>query len=478
MKRKHSAIILLCLLVIGSGCATYYQKTQRFQSYLTEGRLDDALKWLNKNDKESTGKNELLYYMYRGWVNWMLGDAGASNADLQKADLLIEDHRKKWGAEAISLISNPSVRPYQAEDHEKVMVNYFKALNYMQLGDHEAAIVEARRITIKLQQLNDKYKERKNRYSDDAFAHTVIGMLYEANRDYNNAFIAYRNALETYEDVYAVNFGISAPIQLKKDLLRAAYLTGFYDEVTHYEEKFGFEHQPEQTEGGEMVFIWHNGLGPVKSEWSINFMTVPGGNGFVNYTNEEYGLTFPFFIGNRPAEEQSRIRDLSMLRVAFPKYLERRPAFSHAAVKAGGRSYSLELAENLNDIAYKTLHDRMLREMGNALLRVAAKKSLEMAVGAITKPRSPEEGLDIGGLAQASVSIVNALTEKADTRNWQTLPYAIYYTRIKLPAGQHTIELNTSGKGHSDRHTITVDIRKDNTTFYVFQSLESSPPGQ
>ncbi len=73
---------------------------------------------------------------------------------------------------------------------------------------------------------------------------------------------------------------------------------------------------------------------------------------------------------------------------------------------------------------------------------------------------------------------MNAITEKADTRNWQTLPHSIYYTRVKLPEGDHDIRLNTSNGQQTQAHAITLNIRKRKTTFFVFQSLESHLPEQ
>lgn len=475
-KSISSVLLIVFAMLIIAGCATYYQKTQRFQEYIISGNMDKASQWLEKNDKDKKGKNALLYHMYSGWVSWMLGDVEKSNQDLEAADLMIEDYHKKAGYEALALISNPGVRPYQAEDFEKVMVNYFKALNYIQVGNYEDAIVEARRISIQLQKLNSKYKDRKNRYSDDAFAHVIIGMLYEANADYNNAFIAYRNALEAYNNIYKDNFGVEAPIQLKRDILRSAYLTGFHDEVEHYEKEFDMKYDHDEREGGDLVFIWQNGFGPVKSEWSINFTVVDGDAGFVTFVNDEYGLSFPFYIGDRSPGEQAQLRDLSIIRVAFPKYLERVPMNNQAYVSINGEKYGLEICENLNNIAFKTLEDRMLREMGNALLRLAVKRGMEIAAREATKSESKEGKLDLGDIAPAAITIMNAVTEKADTRNWQTLPHSIYYTRIRLPEGQHNISLKTMGKQNSDTHDLNCDIRKNRSTFIVFQSLETYLP--
>ena len=41
-----------------------------------------------------------------------------------------------------------------------------------------------------------------------------------------------------FKDHLKENFNVNAPLQLKKDLIRTAYLTGFKDDVRRYVEKF------------------------------------------------------------------------------------------------------------------------------------------------------------------------------------------------------------------------------------------------
>ncbi len=53
------------------------------------------------------------------------------------------------------------------------------------------------------------------------------------------------------------------------------------------------------------------------------------------------------------------------------------------------------------------------------------------------------------------VGIFNASTEKADTRNWQTIPHDIYYSRVPLNTGENTVTLKTIS---SSRATSTQDF--------------------
>ena len=459
MKYRLQLIVSALFILTISGCATYYSRNIKFQDAVSDGRFEDAQKLLEKNKKEAEGRNKFLWQVNSGYVASMQANYEQSNTAFNQADFIAEDYRRNLGAEALALVSNPMMKPYKPEDFEAVMVNCFKAFNYLQLNDLENAMVEAKRINIRLNALNDKYPNNKNRYRNDAFAHVLMGLIYDANGDYNNAFIAYRNALETYETDYISQFNVAVPEQLKRDLLRTAYKTGFNKELREYEKKFSMKYEPTKDQAN-LVFFWLNGFGPVKAEWSINFTLVPGQGGMVTFANEEMGLNFPFYVGNNP--ENSSLSNLRFLRVAFPKYIERQAVFNLASIVSNGNNYPLCKAEDINQIAFKTLHDRMLREMANSLLRLAMKKSIEMVAS--------NENKGLG----AVVSIANALTEKADTRNWQTLPYSISYTRVPLNEGENKIKLNVSGNAIAS-HDFTFTGSGNRTIFKAFHNLESYP---
>jgi hypothetical protein len=458
MLRSRPFHILLITVILCGGCATYYQKNHKFQNSIERGQFEAASKLLDKDKKSPKNKNKILYYLDRGYVAWMLNDQRSSVNYFNTAENTIDDNVRKLGAEALALVTNPMMKPYRAEDFEVVMVNCFKAINYMQMNDREAAMVECRRINLKLNQLNDKYGDHKNKYQNDAFAQTMMGLLYDADGDYNNAFIAYRNALDIYEKDYATNFGVQAPQQLKMDILRTAYATGFGEELAFYERKFGMKYKAAAKPEAEMIFFWMNGFGPVKGEWSVNFTIVRGQSGMVTFANESLGISFPFPAGNSSGGDA--FSDLKLIRVAFPKYVERRPTSESAVIKSGSASYTLETAEDINAIAFKTLNDRFMREMATSLLRVAAKQALEEA--------ARKENKNAG----AALSILNAVTEKADTRNWQCLPHNISYARVPLSSGNNKLTLNVKMTGGRNvQSDVSVDAKKGQTYFHAFHTL-------
>ncbi|WP_282038249.1 COG3014 family protein [Saccharicrinis aurantiacus] len=455
-------IVGILLSITLWGCASYYQQNLVLQQNITSGNFEKADKILSADKKGEEGKNRVLYFMNKGTVNFMMNNHEVSNAYFEKADLYIEDFKRSAANEALALISNSMVRPYKPEDFEAVMIHYYKSLNYLFLNQYDEAIVEAKRVNILLHQINDKYSKSKNKYSDDAFAHNLMGIIYDASGDKNNAFIAYRNALELYESKYTELFKLAAPQQLKKDILRTSYELGFGEEHRSYKEKFNMSYEPDSTETGDLVFLWMNGFGPVKDEWSINFTNTGYNNGWITLVNEQEGFSFPIYIGNKSKDQQNAYKNLSFLRVAFPKYKERKPLLFQATLTVDNSVHKLELAENINAIAFRSLKDRMAREMAYGIARLATKKAMESIAN--------NQDQNIGTI----VSIVNAMTEKADTRNWQSLPYAIHYSRVKLPEGNHQVTLNAKGKTNTQEQ-FNFEIKNNKTTFFCYHELNSQP---
>jgi len=451
------------MVVSLTSCATYYQANQTFNQEFESGNLKSALATLQANTKEANSKREFLYYVNNGLVLSMMSRYEESNAYLEKAFLFGEDYRKNYLNEVASYLTNPNVTTYRGEDHEHLMLLYYKAINYLKLGDTESALIECRRVNIRLQQLSDRY-QNENKFQRDAFIHTLMGLIYEADKDYNNAFIAYRNAVAIYEEDYARLFSIAIPDQLKADLLRTAWLSGFTSEFEFFKEKWAmpdFEVKP--ATGAEVIFFWHNGLAPVKAEWGINFLINRRDN-WVYFYNQELGINFPFSLEGYDKNERDGLASLEVFRVVFPRYLERPQYYQQASISANGREQPLQLLEDVNKIAFKSLQQRMHLEFSNALIRVALKK--------VTEHQVKKEDKTLGSV----LGVLNAITEKADTRNWQTLPHSIYYTRVSLPEGQSNLTLKLKDQNRETTHDFTYTLTKGQILFHTFTSLESRYP--
>lgn len=463
IRLRTNILILLPVFLLGA-CVTYYQRNLDFNRAFEAGRLDQARKELESDKKAEKRKARFLHYTNLGAVNSMLGNYEQSNNWFEKAYIFGEDHRKNALNYAASFLTNPKITTYPGEDHEHLYVNYYKALNYLKLGNLEAALVEARRMNIRLNQLSDKYKS-DNKFQKDAFIYLLTGLIYDASGETNNAFISYRNAYNTYKDEYAQRFGIAPPAQLKKDLLRTAKALGFQTELEQYEKEFGFK-APEidPKKNARALFLWHNGLGPVKDEWAINFVIVKGAGGAFVFQNEELGLAFDFPVGN--GDDRASLSGLRTLRIVFPKYVSRETVFNNAVLQWNGGYQKMEIVEDVDQVARQFLKQRMLKELGESLLRVALKKAAEAAI------REQNEGLAV------AASIVNMATEQADTRNWQTLPHEIYYSWVEAAPGDANLKLKLNSSQFSNYNTvkdIDVKLEKGRTKVITYHSLEVSP---
>src|SRR5690349_7774966 len=318
------SILVRCLLIIllylgTTSCANYYQKHWDFNKEFEKGDLTQALETLEKNDKEGQGKTRFIYDVNNGLLLSIVGKYEESNAYFEKAFLFGEDYRINYFDEAASYLTNPTFTMYRGEDHEHLMLLYFKAINYLKLNQPDNALVECRRLNIRLNQLSDKYSSDE-KFQRDAFIHTLMGIIYQSTKDYNNAFIAYRNAVEVYESDYAKMFGIQVPEQLKIDLLNTAAWTGLTEELAQFKEKFSMQDYAPVKPTAELIFFWHNGLAPVKDEWGINFVINRQADNQVVFVNNELGVSFPFQVDDK---DKNNLSNLEFFRVAFPKYVER-----------------------------------------------------------------------------------------------------------------------------------------------------------
>lgn len=464
-KRRSSClkiITIIALLTIQS-CATYYQANFTFNQEFENGNLPKALNSLQSQFSEASGKRQFLYFVNNGLVLSMLGKYEESNDYFEKAYLFGEDYRINYLNEAASYLTNPTVTSYKGEDHEHLLLLYYKALNYLKLDKTDEALVECRRLDIRLQQLSDRY-ESNNKYKRDAFVNLLMGIIYEKNKEYNDAFIAYKNAYEIYRGDYNNLFQLQTPNQLKEDILRTAYLSGLKDELSHFKTVFNREDYHYEPDEATLIFFWHNGLSPVKAEWGITFEIAGQGN-TLQFTNNELGFSFPFSLEGYEEKDKNALVNLRIFRVVFPKYVERPSYYSSASLEMSTQTTNLEIIEDVNKIAFKVLEERMLLEFSKALIRLAVKKTSEFQVRKEDK------------LLGSVLGIINAVTEKADTRNWQTLPHSIYYSRVPLREGQNSVKLKLIDReGKVSEHSFNYQAQKRQILFHTFSSLESEIP--
>jgi len=403
-------------------CATYYDKSKKTEVALLAADYDKAKQTIEHNKFLKKKRNTLLYHLEMGKITHLSGDFDTSNYHLNLADHLMEESNP-IGDFAISTLANPALQKYRASPYEKIIIHYYKALNYLQLGDIENAVVEARQLNLKEQELFISVKGKDKKYAQDPFGLILMGMIYEADNDFNNAFIAYRNAYEVY--LSSPLYKDKMPHTLMADVARSSKLAGIY-----YKHDSKVKYANSKGDGGELILFWENGLAPIKKEKNIIF-TMNKGNkkGLYIFSDASNSIVIPINYDFESSDENFDPSDIGILRLAYSYYESRSQYNHHAQLSVNGENYGFSLGEDIEKISFQIEKERYLKELGKRLIRMVVKKIAEIKIA---------EQNEYVGLA---LGITNLAMEKSDTRNWQSLPNQIHYARIPLKKGDNTIEI-------------------------------------
>lgn len=201
---------------------------------------------------EKEGDDQVVYLFEYATALQMAGQFKDSNAAFMKVNDLteIKDYHS-LSRLAGSLILNEGMVQYKGEDYEKVMISAMAAINFLMLQDSENAMVMARQLNDKLY----KYKfEAKRNYEQNPFAYYLTALLFENDRDWDNAYVQYK---KTYD--LEPNFPY-----LKEDLIRAARYAHRDEDLDKWKAKFKGVAIPDVKSTGEVVLIYQQGWGPQK----------------------------------------------------------------------------------------------------------------------------------------------------------------------------------------------------------------------
>ena len=391
------------------------------RSDLMRGDAASALSEYVEASPDSTGRDMLLHLMEKGNLLRLSGRYEEAIALLLRADRLSDMLRGvDAGEELAALLTSDESRTYRGADYESVMINYCLAVCYAALGDAENALVECRRVGEKLRAFNLRYGDSgSNRYADDAFIRYIMGVMFEADGNLDDALVAYRASYEVYGEDYARHYGLFPSEQLGMDLLRVSWLQGFeslHQEYTDEWPDLDWRSSGPSPERGELVVVVERGLIPHRVEASVEAYS----------ENRVYRLAVPAI----PSKDRLP-----------PRYRR----WSAVEVTAGAETVTAFLAEDLAGIARKNLEDQAGRAMLAAMARLAAKGALAEAGEELVEEMTGEEDGALSEGVGFVLSLFGAATERADLRSWLTLPAEIHVARIPLAPGSYSVTVASHG---------------------------------
>ena len=437
-----------------SGCATYTHNAVTFRSSLAGGHYETALQTLGNARK---GPARLLYLMENGLISHYRGEYHASNRYFESAERLSDRlFTRSLSREVTSLITNDQVRAYRGEEFELAFINYYRALNYWYLNEPEEALVECRKANLKL----DRYAAQANydaTYRNDAFIHYITGLIYEATGELNDAYVSYRNALDAYE-TYHEAFGLAAPAALGRDLRRVEIALDFVDDPG----EAVAARDSHSTGDGELIVFSEIGFVPHKVEEEIS-LPIYEGDDFGGKKDRLEGVSRKIAYRHFKPHYAGESKVKYWLRVALPAYEDVVPRTHTIRVSAAGRQTTTTLAEDLSSIAWQTFQDKQPAILARTVARGLVKYSASV--------KAKEKSKVLGFI----VNLFSAAIETADTRSWVSLPHNVQIGRLTLPAGTHTLTLESldcRGRVIETGTISDIDIRPGTRSFVNYRTYK------
>ena len=143
--KKFIQLVLPVLAVglLGAGCQTYEQKNKVI-GYWRNGDISHAVTEATQEaDKNAGGKDAIVWRLEQGATLRAAGKYEESNQAFDEAQVKIDDYQQqakiRVGQEAGALLSNQANLAYEGRSYDGIMLNTYRALNYLALGQPDNA---------------------------------------------------------------------------------------------------------------------------------------------------------------------------------------------------------------------------------------------------------------------------------------------------------------------------------------------------
>jgi uncharacterized protein len=404
-----------------AGCSTYSTQAPLIRDALLHDDYEKAKKEVGKIDRSGS---ELLYCYELGTVLHEQGDYAASNATFERAEQVFDElYTKSISRELGAMVVNEGLVKYRGDAFEAVLVNYYKILNYLFLGQPNDALVECRRLNQKLQVIHDA---GETYFVDDPFLQYLTALVYELGGETESAEVSYRAAFQEYER----DSTLAAPPWLSCDAAENARRVGDAALAASYEKD---DSCPPPAPGhGRVVVLVEEGAVARKIETSF---TVPIFNND-RYSNQD-AYAYELY-GRRGQNYDNRVVKY-WLHVALPA-LQEDPPLPHRAVVRASLA-SPDHKEDKGEATAVTVEDldlqarRAYTEKQPTVVMRAIARALAKYIASET---ASQKDTGLGTL----VNLLGVVTETADTRSWTTLPRNIQLARLDLDPGKYRIDVD------------------------------------
>jgi uncharacterized protein len=412
--------VVLALLG-SSGCAGYSAQTKDARTALDKGNAKVALEVYNAAlevesakdlPSDVTGDNALLL-LERSSVLQQLGTHDLSSRDLEVADKQVEmlDFSRGTLDEIGRFIFSDDTGPYKAPPYEKLMINTMNMVNYLVRGNLNGARIEARRFAVMQKYLDGNEEAGAAMLGAGSY---LAGFIFEKSNDPQSAMLYYDEALR-HGEFPTLNEAI---VRLSK---RAAFRSPRIEKVL----SSASAQEPVDEDSAEVLVVVSYGRVPAKVALRLPI-----------------GLALVAAGDSMPADKAAEANRLAaqglVTWVNFPSMPKPSVRYTAPVVKLQSAllpNDSMQIDELAVD-AWKSGRGLVIASaITRTVSRVIAGKAIEKASG------DSALGLVLSLGTQATLTAVDT----PDTRSWTTLPARMSLTRVRVPAGKHSLTIQARG---------------------------------
>lgn len=426
-KRCYSHILCISLATafLISGCNAPRNALNKFDTSfqseaLGSSNFSRAIKLAQSGISKSKNpkKEDLLWSLQLGSIERLNKNYSQSNEYFDQSEKMLNffDYQNKTVDSAAAIATNENIIPYVGEEYDGIMVNTYKALNFMALGDKELARVEFNRALerqkravenfaaeiAKLKKEIDKEDAKEDSTVKDNVDNPEIQELIQERYPNLFNFKAYPDFVNPFTTYIAgIFFDLDGDYAKATTLLKESY--GMVSDNDYIGQDFVLT---EQVLDGKKDFknmvwvIFENGMGPVK---------------------EEFRIDVPLFIDKR----RDRERDFKYFGIALPRLVFRDEAFPYLTIEAEGQSYKTQQVANMDRVIQTEFEKDFKGILTRAIISATSKAVAQYALS--------KKGNGKTQVASLLVAAYSFATTAADVRIWTTLPKNFQVARLDIP---------------------------------------------
>ena len=412
---RNRFFLFVLLLPVFAGCNAPKSHLSTFGGYFNSSDYEQSIEFAQSKISKSKNpkKEDLLWTLQLGSLERLRQNLRESNNYFDRSEEMLNffDYQNAAVDSVAAIVVNENIIPYLGEEYDGIMVNTYKALNFMALGENDQARVEfnraldrqrrakekfAREIE-KLQNELDKEQEKEgsqvkknvdNSEIDQLITNRYPGIYeFEAYPDFVNPFTTY---------IAGVFFNLVGDHSKAVTFLKESY--GMVRDNEYVAQDLAVTEQvlDGQAELKDTVWvIFENGMGPVK---------------------EEFRIDIPLFIASD---------DVQYFGIALPRLIFREQAYPYLSIKAGGNNYNTQIVGDMDRIVQTEFSKDFKGILTRAIISATAKVVAQYALR--KKDNSSPQ------IVSLLATIYSYATTAADVRIWTTLPKNFQVARLPIP---------------------------------------------